>query len=101
MRHTIVQYRVAPDQVERNEALVRAVYDELGTLQPEGFSYVTFRLDESAFLHLATLEGVDARGPLPGVEAFRRFTEGIGERCVEPPVARDAAIVGSYRIFDT
>ena len=29
MRHVMVRYRIKPDRVEENEALVRAVYDEL------------------------------------------------------------------------
>jgi hypothetical protein len=32
--------------------------------------------------------------------AFKRFVEGIGERCAQPPVAKEATIVGSYRLFE-
>ena len=37
--------------------------------------------------------------PLPGIEAFRAFKEGIAERCEEPPVSSEMTAVGSYR-FD-
>ena len=44
MRRVMVRYRVKPDHVERNEALVRAVYDELHRTAPGGLRYATFRL---------------------------------------------------------
>ena len=42
----MVRYKVKPDQVERNEQLVRAVYEELRTTAPVGLRYGTFRLDD-------------------------------------------------------
>ena len=51
MRQVMVRYRVKPDRVEENEALVRAVYEELALREPEGLRYVrrvgSFRLFES------------------------------------------------------
>jgi hypothetical protein len=41
MRGVMVRYRVKPDQVERNEELVRAVYEELHRADPPGFRYAT------------------------------------------------------------
>ena len=38
MRRVMVRYRVKPDQAERNEALVRAVYEELHRANPPGFA---------------------------------------------------------------
>jgi hypothetical protein len=97
MRQVIVRYRLKPDQVERNEALVRAVYDELAQAQPDGLHYATFKLEDGvSFVHVASHDGPN---PLPGVEAFRVFTAGIAERCEEPPVSSEMTAVGSYR-FD-
>ena len=96
MRRVMVRYRVKPGQVEANERLVRDVYAELGRMQPEGFGYGTFKLDEGVtFVHLATHE--DGRNPLAEVEAFRRFQEGPRERCDEPPVLTELSEVGSFR----
>jgi len=52
----MVRYTVKPDQIEPNEALIRAVYDELERARPAGLQYATFRLGESAeFVHLDQL----------------------------------------------
>ncbi|WP_028057650.1 hypothetical protein [Candidatus Solirubrobacter pratensis] len=87
---TLVRYTVKPGREEENAELVRAVYAELFSLQPPGFRYATFQ-DGRDFVHVAS--GDFALGSLV---AFRRFQEGIAERCeVAPRVLRDAA-VGAY-----
>ena len=97
-RRVMVRYRVKPDQVERNEELVRAVYDELRETQPDGIRYETFRLaDGVSFVHFATERG-DGPNPLPQLPAFQRFQEGIRERCDEPPVVTELSEIGSFRL---
>jgi hypothetical protein len=98
MRQVMVRYKVKPDRVAENEALVRAVYDELHRTEPAGLRYATFRQDDGvSFVHMAqTQDGVN---PLADVEAFARFQEGIGERCDEPPVLTVLREVGSYRVL--
>jgi hypothetical protein len=101
MRRVLVRYRVHPDRVTENEALVRAVYDELARTDPAGFRYATFRLDDGVtFVHIASTETADGSNPLPGLAAFQRFQEGIGQRCAEPPVVTELAEIGSFRFFD-
>jgi hypothetical protein len=76
MRRVIVRYRVKPD----------------------GLRYATFRLDdEVSFIHLAITE--QAPGPLPTLDAFKRFQADIGSRCDQPPAVTELSEVGSYR-FD-
>jgi quinol monooxygenase YgiN len=97
MRQVIVRYRVKPDRVEENEALVHAVYEELHQTEPEGLRYATFRLEDGvSFLHLAITE--DGQNPLPQVAAFQRFQENVRDRCDEPPVVTEISTVGSYRL---
>jgi hypothetical protein len=92
MRQVMVRYKVKPDQVERNEALVRAVYDELRASAPAGFRYSTFKLDDGvSFVHIAL-----GSSPLSELGAFREFQDGIAERCDEPPVVTEVILVGSY-----
>ena len=92
----MVRYKVKPDQVERNESLVRAVYEELQRTAPAGLRYATFRMDDGvSFVHLASVDGGGAN-PLQSVEAFARFQEGIAERCDEPTSASSTATGGSY-----
>jgi hypothetical protein len=97
MPQVMVRYRVRPDRVAENEELVRAVYDELASTQPDGLRYATFKLaDGVTFVHVA--EHAEDN-PLREVAAFRRFQEGIQERCDEPPVVTGVSEVGSYRAF--
>jgi hypothetical protein len=93
VRRVVVRYRVKPDQVEENERLVRAVYEELHRADPAGFRYATFKLDDGVtFVHVA--EGDDP--PLPRLEAFKEFQREIAARCDEPPVASEAEQIGSF-----
>jgi len=99
MRQVMVRYKVKPDRVEENEALVRAVYEQLHRDAPEGLRYATFRLDDGvSFVHLATVDTEDGRTPLTGLEAFQRFQAGIGERCDEPPAVTELEPIGAYRL---
>jgi hypothetical protein len=101
MRSVIVRYRVKPDRVKENEALVRAVYEELARTAPAGLRYATFRLDDGvSFVHLAMSETEDGRNPLLDVEAFRKFLSGISERCDQQPVTTELTEIGSFRLFD-
>lgn len=96
MRQVMVRYKVKPDRVEENEALVRAVYDELDRTAPAGLRYATFRQDDGvSFIHVAQTD--DGVNPLLDVEAFARFQEGIGERCEQPPVVTELHEIGAYR----
>jgi hypothetical protein len=95
----MVRYRVKPDRVPENERLVEDVYEELGETQPDGFRYATFKLDDGVtFVHLAAH---DDGNPLPEIEAFRRFTAEIRDRCDEPPVTSELTEVGSFNLFGT
>jgi hypothetical protein len=99
MKQVMVRYKVKSDQVAQNEELVRAVYAELERTQPAGFRYATYRLDDGvSFVHLATVE--QGPPPLPDLEAFRRFQDGIEERCDEPPKVTELSAVGSYGVTD-
>jgi hypothetical protein len=100
MRGVIVRYKVKPERAAENAALVRAVYEELDGSRPAGFHYATFQLEDGVtFVHVASMESAPGDNPLASVEAFTRFTAGIGERCDEPPVVTEGEIVGSYSAF--
>jgi hypothetical protein len=95
MSATVVRYRVKPGRTEENAELVRAVYAELAKLQPPGFRYSTMLLDDGeTFIHVAVSDG--GKVPLPDLAAFRRFQEGIDDRCTEAPVVSKGELVGSY-----
>ncbi len=94
MRRVMVRYKVKPEQVADNEQLVRAVYEELHRLEPEGLRYATFKLpDGVTFIHLADTDGAN---PLSELAGFKAFQAGIRERCDEPPVVSELSEVGSF-----
>jgi len=98
MRQVMVRYKVKPERVEENEALVRAVYDELEEAEADGIRYATFRLDDGvSFVHVA-LHSDDGDSPLPQLGAFRRFLAGITDRCDEPPAVSHLHAIGAYRL---
>jgi hypothetical protein len=95
MRRVVVRYKVKPNQVERNEELVRAAYEELHQVEPEGLRYATFRLEDGvSFMHLAETEGAN---PLTKLKAFQEFQKDISERCDEQPVVTELTEIGSFR----
>jgi hypothetical protein len=99
MTQVIVRYKVKPGREAENEALVRAVYEELDRRRPEGLRYATFAYDDGlGFLHLASYEPDGERSPFEGVAAFERFKEGLPDRCAEPPVRTELRRVGSFRM---
>jgi hypothetical protein len=96
MRRVLIRYRLEPDQVERNEELVRAVYEELHRAAPSGFRYVTFKLEDGVtFMHISESEGEDS--PLPGLASVQEFQREIADRCEEQPVFAELTEIGSYR----
>jgi hypothetical protein len=97
MKRVMVRYRVKPEQVARNEELVRAVYAELADRDPDGFRYATFKLaDGVTFVHFAVS---DDDSPFPAsLAAFAEFQREIRERCDEPPVVSQLEEVGSFRL---
>ena len=95
MRRVMVRYRVKPEHVAENEALVRAVYEELAATQPDELRYATFRLDDGvSFIHLAEVEGDGLRQ----VDAFVRFREGLEAPCAEQPTFTQLDEIGSFRL---
>jgi hypothetical protein len=97
-RQVIVRYKVAPAMVARNEELVRAVFEELHEADPPGFSYATLKLDDGVtFVHVVRSD--DDGTPLTELAAFRRFLDGIAERCTEQPVTNEWEQIGAFRMF--
>jgi hypothetical protein len=97
MPQVMVRYRVKPERVEENEELVRAVYAELAASRPDGLRYATFKLpDGVSYVHVAE-HGDD--NPLPKLESFQAFQDGIHDRCDDPPAPAPLTEIGSYRLF--
>jgi hypothetical protein len=91
----IVSYRTSPDRTDENAELIRRVFAQLADEQPAGVAYTALRLDDGvSFVHIVELTG--EQNPIPGLESFQRFQDGIAERCVDGPSPSGASVVGSY-----
>jgi hypothetical protein len=95
MKTIMVRYKTAQGQADANEALVRAVFAELGAQRPGGLRYASYRLADGAFVHIATVERLD-ENPLTALPAFKAFQKDLRARCVEPPVVTEMSPVGAY-----
>jgi hypothetical protein len=83
MKTIMVRYKTSETHADANEALVRAVFEELRSRAPAGLRYASYRLaDGVTFLHLATLESPD-ENPLVTLPAFKTFQKQLKDRCVE------------------
>ncbi len=97
----VVRYRPKADRADENQKLVEAVFAELNAADPGGVRYVTYRLADGTFVHIADVEADP--NPLGAVAAFAEFQKDIAERC-EPgrgPDPQPATLVGSYRFFES
>lgn len=100
MKTTMVRYKVKPDRVEENAALIRAVYDELRQKAPAGLKYAAFTMDDGVtFVHVALVDTPDGGNPISDTAAFKAFQKDLKDRCDEPPAATNLDEVGSYGLF--
>ncbi|MDB5285366.1 MAG: hypothetical protein JWR05_315 [Mucilaginibacter sp.] len=96
MKTVIVRYKVKPGRVEEHEQLVKAVFGELHKESPEGFNYATFKMEDGlSFTHIAVNKN-EGRSPLQDLPAFKKFQEGLKDRCDELPLANHVTEIGSY-----
>lgn len=101
MRHTIVTYTVKAGREEENAALVRAVFDELAKLGPEGFRYAAFHNQETRqFVHLYTDEGGEPGVNLQDLASFKAFAAEAEDRHEQPASFTTPELIGDYRTFD-
>jgi hypothetical protein len=96
MKTIMVRYKTSDIHADANAALIRAVFEELGSKNPPGLRYASYRLpDGVTFVHIATVE-TPGENPLPLLPSFKNFQAGIKDRCIEQPVVTELSAVGSY-----
>jgi hypothetical protein len=94
-RATVVRYTTRPDVTEENERLIRGVFAELEEKAPDGFRYMSVRLDDGvSFVHVALVDGDD--NPLSAFASFREFVSAIDSRCAEGPTPANGTVIGNY-----
>src|SRR5437660_10879564 len=98
MKTIVVRYEAKAERADENQQLIENVFAELEQLQPDGFTYKVFRLDDGvSFIHVMIEHDVDHHESLQDVPAFQAFVAEIDDRCQISPVAMGATIVGGYR----
>src|SRR5262245_12344180 len=99
MKH-MIRYKLKPDRVAENERLSAAVYDALRRKQPPGLHYATFRqADGLSFVHVVSYDDGVSNDVLTSLPEFKAFSEGVKDRCIEPPVRTDLTEIGAYGFF--
>ena len=98
MSGTLIRYKTSPERAEENQQLIEKVFAELHAESLEGVRYMVLRLGDGAFVHYVVARGEGAAS-LRGLEAFKTFQRDIKERCIDPPQASEATIVGEYRML--
>src|ERR1700726_1398424 len=94
MKRTLIRYRTKPDMADKNAALIAAVFAELEAAHPEGIRYLSLRLEDDMFIHVAETTTDDASTALTKPPAFQACESGVRNRCAEPPLVRAVAILG-------
>jgi len=96
MSTVVVRYHAKADQADENQRLVEAVFEALAEKKPDGLRYMTLRLADNTFVHIADVTA-DVN-PLGELDAFAAFTAGVVERCEpgEGPNPQPATVIGSY-----
>ena len=96
MGRAMIRYRLRPDQVERNEELVRAMFEELQRAAPSGLRYTIFKLEDGvSFMHISESEGEES--PMGGLASVQEFRRELADRCEEQPVLAELTEIASYR----
>src|SRR5260370_37920642 len=95
----MIRYKLKPGEVERNLELLRAVYADLATANPEGLRYGTFQLDDRvSFVAFTEFDDEPGAAPHHLLASFPRNRASLDERCAEPPVAHVLRDGGAFRL---
>src|SRR5258708_1148995 len=100
MKRTLIRYKTKPELADKNAELIAGVFPEFQAAKVQGVRYLSLRLADGPFVHFVGPDADGGPSPLPKLAAFQGFQSGIRQRCIEPPVAGGAPIVGNYRMLE-
>jgi hypothetical protein len=96
MKTVMVRYKLKPECVAENEALIKQVFVQIARDKPDGMRYQVFKqADGVSFVHVSAFDNPDGN-PLTKLEAFKAFVAGIKERCVVLPATQELQQMGRY-----
>ena len=92
----LIEYRVSDENVEAQEAAVRAFVAAVKASKDTGFRYASYkRPDGVSFVHHGWFEDDDARIRFQALPEFKGFAEGLKARSVEGPTVSSLDLVAS------
>ncbi len=90
----MIRYRVKIEYLQRNLDELRAVYEELESIQPGWLDYSTYQLED--MVSFVSFVVVDDPARLAQLPAFRAYRSSLEQRCDEPPVTTELRQVGAF-----
>ncbi len=99
MGYTVIRYSVKYSRLEENRALIVGVFGELDQSAPQALQYLALELEGGEFIHVVGTPDESGTSPLPGLAAFKAFTENHAERRSTPVMRSPARVVGNYRML--
>ena len=97
MKTIVVRYQARPDRADENQGLIENVFAELEQVDPQGFTYSVYRLEDGvSFIHIVNETDDDSPTSLQDIDAFRAFTANIADRCAVQPVVTEATLIGAH-----
>lgn len=96
-RATLVRYKAKQDRADENEALSRAVFEELRATAPAHVVYSLFR-DGLDFVHVFINLKSDDSNAVTELASFKAYAKDVNARCEAPPEATrfNMRLVESY-----
>ncbi|MDB5813816.1 MAG: hypothetical protein JWN23_933 [Rhodocyclales bacterium] len=100
MRNVVVRYKVKPECVAENVALIHEVFEELAHVKPAQVRYDAYKLpDGVSFVHVVATAASAEESPLLKLASFQRFLADIKSRVEEAPVTNDTHPIGHFDSF--
>ncbi len=90
-----IRYRVAPERADENAAAVAEFVATMAKEGDPGVSYTSYRLNETAFVHVAHFADEDAKARFQAHPAFAGFAAGLKDRAVDGPTATQIDVVAT------
>ena len=92
----MVRSKAKSERVAEVDAAATTMFEAIRATRPKGVRYVSYKLVDG-LTYLAVLQLAEGfENPLPQMEEFRQFQEGLTDWMAEPPIAAPVTVIGSY-----
>lgn len=96
MKKVFIQYKIKPEQVSKVETLIRKVFDDLRTTNPDNISYSAQKSEDGqTFMHTYVAHE-EVKNPVIGLQSFKELQEFIKLNHVEKPASITLSDIDNY-----